>query len=195
MGRLQQPGLGAPPQQPESEVAEIYEKYSAELLRYAEAWTHDPSTTRDAVQEIFLRYFVERTYGRRIDNPRGWLYRVLRNHLLDCGKAAAATREVASDDLDWVPDGAQNPEESLERTELAEEIAATLSNRELECVQLRSEGRGYLEISQRLGIRPGTVAALLSRVHTKLGSTGTKQHRGLAEAVSYLLVEGQSNAS
>jgi RNA polymerase sigma factor (sigma-70 family) len=179
---------GRPPGELEAEITDAYEKYSAELLRYAEAWTPDRSATMDAVQDVFLRYFIERSYGRRINNPRDWLYRVLREHLLDWGKAAAVTREAGSGGMERVADDRQNPERSLERTQLAKTIAATLSNRELECVRLRSQGCGYEEIGGLLGLRPGTVGALLHRAYKKLNPARRNRSMGVPGPISYLFL-------
>lgn len=59
----------------------MYQEHASALSRYAASFARTPDAARDAVQEIFLRYFVERRYGRQIENPRAWLYFVLRNHL------------------------------------------------------------------------------------------------------------------
>ena len=60
----------------EHEVAALYIEHAAGLLRYAVTLARNQDTGRDAVQEVFLRYFAERRYGNRIENPRAWLYRV-----------------------------------------------------------------------------------------------------------------------
>ncbi len=184
----------------EREVAAAYQEYSPELLRYAVSWTRDQQEAQDAVQEVFLRYFVERSYGRQIENPRGWLYQVLRNHLLDRARTAAATREVPSDDLEWVPDSSRDPERKMQRSQLAAAIAAAVTERELACLRLRSEGLCYEEIANRLGVRSGTVGALLTRVHRKLrpplaGGAEREEPMDLAEAIHYLFRGAQANSS
>jgi RNA polymerase sigma factor (sigma-70 family) len=184
----------------EREVAAAWQEYSPELLRYAASWTRSEQEAQDALQEVFLRYFVERTYGRRIENPRGWLYQVLRNHLMDRARTAAATREVPSDDLEWVPDNSRDPERKVQRSQLAAAVAAAVTDRELACLRLRSEGLCYEEIANRLGVRPGTVGALLSRVHRKLrpsvaGDGGGEEPLDLAEAIHYLFRGVQTHSS
>ena len=56
----------------ESEVAAAYQQHAAGLLRYAGSLASNHEEARDAVQETFLRFFVERNYGRAIANPRAW---------------------------------------------------------------------------------------------------------------------------
>ena len=159
---------GLPLNEPEREVADLYEEHSARLLSYAGSLTRDRDTARDAVQEVFLRYFVERRYGNCIENPRAWLYRVLHNYLLDRISTAAMKCEISAEDTDGVPDAGGDPEAMVQRNQAAREIASRLTSRELECLSLRAEGFSYEEIAAILGIRPGTVGALLPRVYSKL---------------------------
>ena len=74
-------------------VVAAYENYAAELFAYAMSIIREDSAL-DAVQEAFLRYFVQLSYGRRVENPRAWLYRVVRNYLLDRIGSAAVKRET-----------------------------------------------------------------------------------------------------
>jgi len=151
----------------EGEVEAIYEGYSAELLSYAATYVRREDSAVDAVQEVFLRYFVERRYGRRIENPRAWLYRVLRNYLLDRLDRAALTREFPGEVRD-VPDPSQSLEATLARAQMAKQFTSQFSARELECLRLRAGGASYEEIASTMGIRSGTVSSLLTRVHKKL---------------------------
>jgi RNA polymerase sigma-70 factor (ECF subfamily) len=179
----------------QSEVLDLYQRHSSCLLQYAASMVRDQEEARDAVQEAYLRYFVQRKYGRQIDNPRVWLYQVLHNYLLDRFKAMARKMEVSLDDLEYLADQGHNPEKLLQCRELAAEIAATLTGRELHCLRLRAGGLGYEEIADAMDVRPGTVGALLARVHRKLGRCHQEwMTTGPADLCS-LLVEGQANSS
>jgi RNA polymerase sigma-70 factor (ECF subfamily) len=182
----------------EQEVAGLYAEHAAKLLRYAETFTRNRDAGRDAVQEVFLRYFAERRYGNRVENPRAWLYRVLHNYLLDRLDRAAMKYEVSAEGADEVLDGCVDVETRLEETQTAQEIASRLTPRELDCLRLRVEGLSYQEIAQVLGIRPGTVGALLPRVYAKLrdvAAEGIFLSEGTAGAISLLLRGGQSYSS
>lgn len=174
----------------EKEVADLHHQYGADLLRYAASLAGNADAARDAVQETFLRYFIERRYGRAIECPRGWLYRVLRNYLLDRFKAGPPARHADPRVLDALPASRGNPEEPLRNSEVAREIAAALSPREFECLCLRAGGLSYFEIGGALDIQPGTVAALLARVHYKLErAASSPPARGFleyADAIRYL---------
>jgi RNA polymerase sigma factor (sigma-70 family) len=113
----------------DGEIRSLYREYAPGLARYATVVMGGADGAPDAVQEVFLRYFIERSYGRRIDIPRAWLYHVLRNFLLDRLKAARARPETAASDVARVRDQRHNPEERLHRSEMAREIAGALSAR------------------------------------------------------------------
>lgn len=181
----------------EAEVVDLYQRYSACLLKYAASMARNQEEAHDAVQESYLRYFIQRRYGRHIENPRAWLYQVLHNYLLDRLKSIAGKLEVVSSDLmQGIADQNQNPEKLLQCRELATEIAAALTGRELHCLRLRAGGLGYEEIADAMDLRLGTVGSLLARVHQKLRPSRNKwMAMGLADTVCSFLVEGQANSS
>lgn len=171
----------------EQELVRLYQEHATALSRYAASFAQNQEGARDAVQEAFLRYFIERRYGREIGNPRAWLYHVLRNYLLDWHRTVAE-REVIAENLDHLAGSQQNPERILRRSELARELESLLSSREYECVRLRAEGLEYAEIGEAMGIRTGTVGALLARAQTKIRRSAKHEAMplGTAEAIRSL---------
>ena len=181
----------------EFEVEKLYEEYANRLLRYAVSIARDHDAGRDAVQEVFLRYFAERRYGVVIENPRAWLYRVLHNHLLDRLDRAAMKFEVPAEAAGEVLDACFDAETMLEQAQTAQEIASRLSPRELDCLRLRVDGFSYQEIAQLLGVRPGTVGALLPRAYAKLrevAAEGVLLSGSTLGAIGLLLQGGQTNS-
>jgi RNA polymerase sigma-70 factor (ECF subfamily) len=179
----------------EREVAALYGAHARELHRFAVLLLHQQDGASDAVQEVFLRYFAERKCGGSIESPRAWLFRVLHNYLLDRQARASIKREIASEDVVEPQDRAQNPEVRIARSQAARQIAQDLTGREFECLLLRAEGLSYEEMASALGIRSGTVGALLARVRRKLldvtGDHGAAR-LGIAEALGSLLDDGGS---
>jgi RNA polymerase sigma-70 factor (ECF subfamily) len=182
----------------EGTVVAAYESYSAELFAYATSIVHQQDAALDAVQEAFLRYFVELSYGRSVQNPRAWLYRVVRNYLLDRIGSAAVRREAPLPAGDRFSEPAPGPEAILQHAQLARKLAAILSPREMECLRLRSENLSYEEIAGILKVRPGTVSALLTRAHKKLLAPGddkrTLRHLTIA-ALHFLFQNGGGHSS
>jgi RNA polymerase sigma-70 factor (ECF subfamily) len=178
----------------ETEVVSLHEQFADSLFRYASSIADDDDLAHDAVQETFLRYFIQRQYGREIANPRAWLYQVLRNYLRDRMGSASSKREVPGENLDRVAAEGHDPEALVERSQIAREIAACLSDRELECLQLRTEGLSYEEIGVAMEVRIGTVGAMLNRAHEKIRRRALVDgdpELGLARAIYHLVNEGR----
>jgi len=168
----------------------LYEEHSARLVRYARTLVHNCDVGRDAVQEVFLRYFAERRYGHNVVNPRAWLYRALHNYLMDQLQSPASKYEVASERALQITDGHGAAGSLLEHTQTAQQIVSRLTPRELDCLRLRAQGLSYGEIAGKLGIRAGTVGALLPRVYAKLRhdvAEGLLLHEGAAGALDLLM--------
>ena len=152
----------------QEEAVGLYEQHAGGLLRYARSITRRIEIANDAVQETFLRYLTERRFGRIIENPRTWLYSVMRNYLLRrLGDPEERTAPEAFEP-DAIASSARNPEALALEAEAARSIATQLSPRELQCFHLRVEGLNYAEIAEVMRIRQGTVGALLARIHAKI---------------------------
>jgi RNA polymerase sigma-70 factor (ECF subfamily) len=149
-------------------VVELYRLHATGLYRYAVALARDPDSARDAVQETFLRYYQTRVQGTAIETQAAWLFRVLRNYVLDQHRGPAGRETVALAVLEDRADEGPSVEEQAARQEVAERALGLLSPRELECLRLRTQGLRYHEISEVLQIEVGTVGALLARALKKL---------------------------
>jgi RNA polymerase sigma-70 factor (ECF subfamily) len=149
-------------------MTRLYGEYAPSLLRFGLTLGATQEIAQDAVQEAFLRCFMARREAERIENPRSWLFRVMRNYILDELKSPAVRSRVDLEGASQSPDGGIDPESQYRRSEVFRALARRLTPRELECVRLRAEGLRYAEISEVLGIRCGTVGALLARAHAKV---------------------------
>ena len=182
----------------ENAVVSAYESYSSELFAYAISIVHQHDAALDAVQEAFLRYFIELSYGRKVEHPRAWLYRVVRNYLLDRIGSAAVQREAPFPTGDRFREPSASPETILQQAQLARNLVSLLSPREMQCLRLRAEDLSYEEIAAVLDVRPGTVSALLTRAHKKLNGPGgdkyTLRHLTIA-ALHFLFQSGGGHSS
>lgn len=168
----------------EQEVVWLYRENAAGLFRYAFVLARNREAAQDAVQEAFLRYFIERSGSRPVERPRAWLFQVLRNFLLDGLKASSARKEVGLEAARRWADARQDPESGYRLAELSRRLWELLSPREFECLRLRVEGLRYDEIAEVLSLRSGTVGALLARVQKKI-----RRAAGSAPAHPCLLAE------
>jgi RNA polymerase sigma-70 factor (ECF subfamily) len=146
----------------------LYDSYASKLQSYASTLVRDTGATQDAVQEVFLRYALAIRDGNSIATPKAWLFRVLRNYILDSMKAAHVRNEIGMDQMPDKADDTGDPEQQYASAEITRQILSSLTPRELECLRLRSHGLRYNEIANVLSIRPGTVAALLSRCSARI---------------------------
>lgn len=166
----------------EQEVAAAYNAHANGLYHYAVSLLRQPEDARDAMQEVFLRYFLLRNCGGQVDQPRAWLYRVLRNYLLDWLDTAARRHEISGSDADEFQSGGHDPEALLYRAQVAEQIRAILTDRELNCLLLRTEGLSYAEIAEVMTLKAGTVGAHLAHAQKKLQDAATSNENYRIEA-------------
>lgn len=169
----------------EQEIVDLYQREAGCILRYAGALADNRETAQDALQEAFFRFFLCRSAGQQIRSPKGWLFRVAHNYVLD-QKKAGSRNEVGMDSLLNVPCPANHPEASSRVSELLQGLLQIgLSPREIECVRLRTEDLRYEEIADVLGLQTGTVGALLARAHGKIRKAvgdGVHKNRDFAQA-------------
>jgi len=167
----------------EQEIAQLYESEAPGMLRYAATVAGNAETAQDALQEAFFRFFIARSAGRQFQSPKSWLFRVARNYIVD-RKRSFLRFEIGIESAVNVPSpvphaGAGMTCTGITSTGLLQRAAQIgLSAREVDCFRLRSQGLRYEDIAGVLGLRSGTVGALLARAHGKirqaLGEEGRK---------------------
>jgi RNA polymerase sigma-70 factor (ECF subfamily) len=149
----------------ERDVDATYRRHARCLFHVALHLSGRQEAAEEILQETFLRYVQALQSGEEIRNAKAWLFRVARNCSLTWRK-----RNGDRDRLHPGPneqDHHQDPTASYERVELVRQFCGRLTPRESACVRLRAEGLSYAEIADLLGIRSGTVAALLARALDK----------------------------
>lgn len=151
-----------------------YIQHAQSVRRYAYALVGNMPEAEDIMQESFVRLMQTLQSGIQVHRVQPWLLRVAHNLALDT--LAKRPREIPLEDneLEQVEDQiSPNPEAVVLTLQQRERIIAalqTLSEQELRCWTLRSEGLKYREIGEILGIQTGTVATFLMRAAEKLSS-------------------------
>jgi RNA polymerase sigma factor (sigma-70 family) len=165
------------PQRPS--LAALFESEESGLLRFAIGLVGRKSVAEELVQETFLR--LHQVWGE-VENPRGWLYRSLRNlalnHLRDHPKEKEGElkEETAAQEAS-LPVDVLGQEEAVGMVRL---LLAELPPADRDLVRLKyNEGLKYDEISRRTGLTVGNVGY---RLHHVL--------KGLADALRRAGVEG-----
>jgi RNA polymerase sigma-70 factor (ECF subfamily) len=160
------------------DVAALFESEESGLLRFAIGLVGRRTVAEELVQETFLRFHQ---VADEVENPRGWLYRSLRNlalnHLRDRPAESALDEERAP------AHDAQLPAETLGREEavgLVRLLLAEMPAEDRHLIQLKyHEELKYQEISRRSGLSVGNVGY---RLHHLL--------KGLAESLRRAGIEG-----
>jgi RNA polymerase sigma-70 factor, ECF subfamily len=139
----------------ERDVREAYAAHASELYGFAVRSLGDSGLAEEAVQETFLRAWRA---GERFDPPIGslrtWLFAILRNVVIDLGRARAARPTVANDGIEV----AVEPfDEALLAWQIEEAMRQIGEQHRRVLVETYYRGRPYAEVAAELGVPEGTV--------------------------------------
>ena len=152
---------------------EFYDSWYASLVRYVARSVGSVELAKDLVQESFLLLCKDLLSGKRIENPKGWTFRIVRRQI---GNYLRTDRYsgVSFESID--AGGFQTGEyvrqalrvEADEEPDWLSRLMEPLSAREREVILLRLEGFRYKEIAEHLGIGCATVKTFLARALKKM---------------------------
>ena len=63
----------------QDQVAQLFEESRDDVFRYLLSLGLYPPQAQEAAQEVFLRLYTTLKKGEKIENPRGWIFRVAHN--------------------------------------------------------------------------------------------------------------------
>jgi RNA polymerase sigma factor (sigma-70 family) len=143
-------------------IAALFESEESALLYFAMGIVRRRIVAEELVQEAFLR--LHKVWGA-VDNPRGWLYRTVRNlalnHLRDSHPETQLDEERAAQDTSL-------PRDLLGRSEaigIVRMLIAEMPEEDRNLINLKfQEGLKYEEISIRTGLSVGNVGFRLHNV-------------------------------
>lgn len=139
------------------------------LVRYALQSTHDLEVAEDVVQEAMMLLYKQLRLGKEIDNPRAWVFCVVRRLISKQVRSFQRTKRLheSISSLDDFPATPPDVEEGHTRDDV-NRLLSVLTPREHEVVLLRMTALKYREIADRLGISPKSVNTFLARALRKL---------------------------
>lgn len=161
-------------------VDSLYKAYVDELYSYAVGFGLDKEAAMDAIHDVFCRICAREENCVSLQNPRFYLFRALRNQLIDYYKYesrrgnAAALEQRTGNELPYrvlisIEDEMIAGEERREVEQRVEEILECLNPRQREIIYLRFvQGYSYEEISQILNIAVPSCRKSVSRAVLKL---------------------------
>lgn len=164
------------------ETEAIFVAYRESLIRYLRYQMDDSSEAEDIAQETFVRYYESRVRREEILQPRAWLFRVAHNLVIDRGRKK---KPELLDNESWMNmerrliSPSAPPDAKVYVSQLPWHL---LSQMELECMRLRTEGLKLREIGEVLDLAISSVVSYLARATKKLGAVevgenSASQHR------------------
>jgi RNA polymerase sigma-70 factor (ECF subfamily) len=147
----------------------LYISHRRKLISFAYGLVGDAVRAEDIVQDAFMR-LSEVSRQRSLDNPGGFLYRIVRNLSFDsCRRQTLESRHMQRDstpDADQVPEERPTPEVELStRQEVQRVIAAMAAMPERTRIALemhRLEGAKLKDIATRLGVSVTSAHGLIA---------------------------------
>ncbi len=139
----------------ERDVREAYAAHAGELYGFAVRSLGDSGLAEEAVQETFLRAWrAGERFDPQIGSLRTWLFAILRNVVIDLGRARASRPKLA--------DGGVEPAvEPLDDALLAWQVEEAMrrigEQHRRVLVETYYRGRPYSEVAEELGVPEGTV--------------------------------------
>ena len=139
----------------EREVREAYAAHSGELYGFAMRSLGDSGLAEEAVQETFLRAWrAGERFDPDIGSLRTWLFAILRNVVIDLGRARAARPVVAT----GTPEVGHEPLEQILLSWQVEEALRRIGDQHRRVLlETYYRGRPYAEVAAELGVPEGTV--------------------------------------
>src|ERR1700709_1499834 len=139
----------------ERDVREAYAAHSGELYGFAMRSLGDAGLAEEALQETFLRAWkAGARFDPEIGSLRTWLFAILRNVVIDLGRARASRPRVAEG-------GIEPSVEPLEQALLAWQVEEAMrrigEEHRRDLLETHFKGRPYVEVAAELGVPEGTV--------------------------------------
>jgi RNA polymerase sigma-70 factor, ECF subfamily len=139
----------------EREVREAYAAHSGELYGFAVRSLGDRGLAEEAVQETFLRAWrAGERFDPELGSLRTWLFAILRNVVIDLGRARAARPGIAV----GTPEVGHEPLEQVLLAWQVEEALRRIGDEHRRIlIETYYRGRPYAEVAAELGVPEGTV--------------------------------------
>jgi RNA polymerase sigma-70 factor (ECF subfamily) len=139
----------------ERDVREAYAAHAAELYGFAVRSLGDSGLAEEAVQETFLRAWrAGERFDPQIGSLRTWLFAILRNVVIDLGRARAARPTVSDGGIE---PSVEPLDEALLAWQIEEAMRQIGEQHRRVLVETYYRGRPYAEVAEELGVPEGTV--------------------------------------
>jgi RNA polymerase sigma-70 factor (ECF subfamily) len=140
----------------ERDVREAYAAHAGELFGFAKRSLGDSGLAEEAVQETFLRAWrAGARFDPQIGSLRTWLFAILRNVVIDLGRARASRPTVVAEG--GIEPSVEPFEEALLSWQVEEAMRRIGEQHRRVLVETYYRARPYAEVAKELGVPEGTV--------------------------------------
>lgn len=140
----------------ERDVREAYSAHSGELYGFALRSLGDSGLAEEAVQETFIRAWrAGDRFDPEIASLRTWLFAILRNVVIDFGRARAARPKLSGEH--GIEPSVEPLEQALLSWQVEEAMRRIGEDHRRVLVETHYRGRPYAEVAAELGVPEGTV--------------------------------------
>jgi len=157
-------------------LAEIYERYSPDIFRYAYRLLDDNELAEDCVADTFHRFLIAIRGGTSFENVRAYLYRTAHNWITDHYRRRPPSNVLFEDESHVDPEG--NPSDLVAQDLDHQRVRAAL-------LRLSPEQRQVIELRYLENLPHFEVAAVLGKT---VEATRALQYRAM-EALRQILAE------
>jgi len=157
-------------------LADIYERYSPDIFRYAYRLLDDNDLAEDCVADTFHRFLIAVRGGTSFENLRAYLYRVAHNWITDHYRRRPPPSISFEDNVHTDPEG--NPSHLVTQEMDRQRMRTAL-------LRLSPEQRHVIELRYLENLSHFEVAAVLGKT---VEATRALQHRAL-EVLREILAE------
>lgn len=158
--------------------AEIIERYQKKLLRYATSILGDYHKAEDAVQEGFIKAYININSFNQNKKFSSWLYRIVHNQAINLIDKHQKRKTI---EIDFDIDSGVNLEEEMIKANLIKEAQTCLKEMPVNYREPLAlyylEEKSYEEISDILRMPLGTVGTRINRAKGVLKSICQKKNQ------------------
>lgn len=159
----------------ENAFARLYDIFSDMLYRYGMKFMENDDSVKDCIQELFIKLYSNRQSLSATDNPRLYLFKALKNRLIDEIRADKHLVYVSPQDLHFSVEYYYDPEDELQEDSDVkaqfEKVISLLTDRQKEVIYLRYQMEmSYEDIAELLNINYQSVRNLIHRAIEKVRS-------------------------
>lgn len=176
----------------ENAFAEIVNRYSSRVFRFASRFFNQRSLVEEAAQEVFLKAFTQLKNFEGRGSLEGWLTRITVNTCINILRSSKRETEMTvsaltEDETDWLEQKMSNAAAVQYQAEEEKMIAADLVHRVLETMSaddrlaltlLDGEGYSIREISEMTGWSESKVKIQAFRARRRMRETMEKLLEG-----------------